>query len=268
MPWCGGTETAIAVAPKLLAVVEREASHHVGAVGRLVGDVVEDIDSPAADRRRGVALAQFDAPEPPRAAGGPVPRQANGLLIDRVVVRAAEARPLADDRRGASRGADRLAGNRPNRRFRRRGDRNGIQPRHAGEQMGRRPGPDPKRDQRHPHSGHAAGDQNACQTAPHTHFLITAAGLKVNLRALAQWNSPPLPPGEGWGEGNPVEIPPFGSRRPYSFPSPRPSPEGRGGPFAHASHYIQHGGMALNSPHATIRTMPMVARRNASRGGD
>ena len=83
----------IAVPPQLFAVVQRQASHHVGAVGRLVQNVVEDIDSPAADRRRGITFAQFDAPQPPWAAARPMPRQANGLLIDRVMVRAAEARP-------------------------------------------------------------------------------------------------------------------------------------------------------------------------------
>ena len=47
---------------------------------------------------------------------------------------------------------------------------------------------------------------------------------------------PPLPPGEGWGEGDPAEIPPFGFDR-ASFPHPGTdrglvAPGGRGGVVA------------------------------------
>ena len=46
----------------------------------------------------------------------------------------------------------------------------------------------------------------------------------------AHASSPPLPPGEGRGEGNPAEIPPFASDPGCNFPSPQPFPGGRGGP--------------------------------------
>ena len=40
---------------------------------------------------------------------------------------------------------------------------------------------------------------------------------------------PPLPLGEGWGEGKPERVPNSRSQRFPGFPSPRPSPGGRGG---------------------------------------
>ena len=62
-------------------------------------------------------------------------------------------------------------------------------------------------------------------------------------RILCLWlpQGPPLPSGEGWGEGNPLEIPSFSSRSQYNFPSPPGTDrrlvasEGRGGPHSLAA---------------------------------
>ena len=45
----------------------------------------------------------------------------------------------------------------------------------------------------------------------------------------------PLPSGEGWGEGRLTRAPNSGGRPFSGFPSPRPSPKGRGGLLAYAS---------------------------------
>ena len=41
-------------------------------------------------------------------------------------------------------------------------------------------------------------------------------------------HGPPLPPGEGWGEGNPPVVPPFGPDLRVTSPHPVPLPEGEG----------------------------------------
>ena len=46
---------------------------------------------------------------------------------------------------------------------------------------------------------------------------------------------PPLPSGEGWGEGNAAPDPTSEGEAFPGFPSPRPSPGGRGGPLCHVA---------------------------------
>ena len=93
----------------------------------------------------------------------------------------------------------------------------------------------------------------------------------------ASTQGPPLPPGEGWGEGMLKSVSISGGGPFPGFPSPRPSPEGRGGPFRNASSswiikaVWEHASRGLDDenivPAAEAESLPQRLRQRQRQNG-